>query len=131
MAEVSKHVQSRPNAAMGQGRGPFLHRRHLNESQRAMVAARVREHYAEGAKERMEAGKSPDGNAGGRGRKNPPSKRAEGLDRRQSEASEKAGAALNVSRQSVDRARAVIQHGTPELVAAVEQGAVSVAAAAT
>lgn len=75
-----------------------LHRRHLTESQRAMVAARLANLQAP--------------NSGAR------------------EAVTSAADALNVSPRSVDAARAVEAKGTPELVAAVEKGEVSVSAAA-
>jgi hypothetical protein len=73
-----------------------------------MVAARLRPYYEERAKERQESGKSADGEAGGRGRKTLGPKEPKVLTGPKSRASEEAGLALNVSRQSVDRARAVI-----------------------
>jgi hypothetical protein len=83
-----------------------LHRRHLDESQRAMVATKLatlqnghNQHSHEGA---------PIGAAS------------------QLEAAEM----LNVSRRSVQRARDVVDHGAPELQQAVERGEVSVSAAA-
>lgn len=89
-----------------------LHRRHLNESQRAMVAAKI-------------------------------ANLAEGRPRDKSDApllgetaqicavsQEAAADLLNVSRRSVQAARAVKSEGAPELVEAVEQGRVSVSAAA-
>jgi N6-adenosine-specific RNA methylase IME4 len=80
-----------------------LKRRHLSESQRAMVAAKlanwetgVNQHSAGGA--------------------NLPAHKAADM--------------LNVSERSVKTARAVHDHGAPELVAAVESGKASVSAAA-
>ena len=92
----------------------------LSESQRAMVAARVREHYVEAAKERQRAGGSVGGQAAhGKVRANWPTPPEREL---KSRASEEAGAALNVSRQSVDRARVVQEKGVPELAKKVEAG---------
>lgn len=81
-----------------------LHRRHLNESQRAMVAARV-------------------SNLGrGRPIENPS---IEGIT--QATAAE----LLNVGRASVERARKVQDSGVPELAEAVDSGKVAVSTAAT
>ena len=76
-----------------------LHRRHLNESQRAMVASRIAD---------LELG----GN-----------QHDEGV------SIDTASEMLNVGRTSVARARKVQDQGAPELVEAVESGAVSVNAA--
>lgn len=81
-----------------------LHRRHLDESQRAMVAGRLAN---------LPAGR--------------PSETASIEAITQTQAAE----LLNVSRPSVQRAREVIERGAPELVQAVERGEVSVSAAAT
>ncbi|MDD5037055.1 MAG: ParB/RepB/Spo0J family partition protein [Methylococcaceae bacterium] len=108
-----------------------LHHRHLNEAQRAMVAARVRPHFEKLAKERQEAGKSADGQAGGRGHKKtlgPIGPKV--LRELKSRASEEAGMALNVSRRSVDRARVVQGEGVPELAKKVEAGEMSLSKAA-
>jgi ParB-like chromosome segregation protein Spo0J len=78
-----------------------LRRRHLNESQRAMVAAKLAT---------LRDGQRAD--------------LVEGLP------IGRASALLNVGERSVARAREVIDHGAPELVSAVERGAVSVSAAA-
>lgn len=80
-----------------------LKRRHLNESQRAMAAAKV----ATLGDGQTKAG-APIGAAS------------------QDDAAEM----LNVGRRSVQRAQQVQDHGTPELVDAVERGEVSVSAAA-
>lgn len=78
-----------------------LHRRHLNESQRAMVAGRL--------------ANIQHGEVGGGHEK------AEG-----SIDLSAAAALLNVSKPSVKRARAVQEKGTSELVACVESGAIAV-----
>lgn len=79
-----------------------LHRRHLSESQRAMVAARLAT-MARGANQH-----------------------AQSCAPSQSDAADM----LQVSRRTVQSAREVADHGAPELVAAVDQGRVSVSAAA-
>ena len=79
-----------------------LHRRHLDESQRAMVAAKIAT-LPKGANQHVQICT--------------PSR-------------EKAAELLNVSTRTVASARKVLDEGAPELVAAVERGAVSVSAAA-
>jgi len=78
-----------------------LKRRHLSESQRAMVAAKLA-NLKDGQRADLVEGL--------------PIGRASGL--------------LNVGERTVARAREVREHGVPELVEAVERGTVSVAAAA-
>jgi N6-adenosine-specific RNA methylase IME4/ParB-like chromosome segregation protein Spo0J len=78
-----------------------LRRRHLSESQRAMVAAKLAT---------LKDGQRAD--------------LVEGLP------IGRASEMLNVGERSVARAREVQEHGAPELIHAVEQGAVSVSAAA-
>lgn len=80
-----------------------LHRRHLNESQRAMVAARLAD---------MPSHRPDDKSAN--------------LQTSQAEAA----TLVNVSQRSVASAKAVQEKGTPELVRAVEQGHLPVSAAA-
>jgi hypothetical protein len=97
-----------------------LHRRHLTESQRAMVAGRLKELYAPAAKERQRGARTrrknveanlPQDNAAGRARAI-------------------AAAAVNVSARTVEHACAVLAGGSQELVAAVEAGQVRVSKAA-
>ena len=83
-----------------------LRRRHLDESQRALVAARLEQLKHGGDR------KSDDQDANWH------------LDRQD------AASLLNVGVRSVARAAEVRDHGAPELVRAVEQGAVSISAAA-
>jgi hypothetical protein len=85
-----------------------LHRRHLNESQRAMVAGRL-------AKLLMTKEKNSAAN----------------LQRRSvGRICEKAARQVNVSPRLVAYAIKVLDHGCPELIAAVESGAFKVSAAA-
>lgn len=93
-----------------------FHRRHLNASQRAMVAARAKNYYAEQAKERMLAGKKSDPSAN--------------LHQGNGKANEHAGAAVKVSGSSVAHASNVLKSGNEELVKAVESGRMSVSRAA-
>jgi ParB/Sulfiredoxin domain len=79
-----------------------LHRRHLNESQRSMIAAKLSS-LKLGANQHTKEGPSI----------------------------EEASKRLNVGKASVERARKVIDDGDPELVKAVEQNKVRVSAAAT
>ena len=75
----------------------------------SMVAARLREYYAKAAKERQ---REHGGTAPGR-EKNTSAQKGHSVEESPSLASEQAGAALGVSRRSVDRARMVNKNGTP------------------
>jgi hypothetical protein len=98
-----------------------LHRRHLNTSQLAMVAARARELYDEQAKERQRA-------SGGNHKQKAV---VENLPQPEStKARDAAGKAVGVSGRSVDFAKKVIEQGTPELVKAVDEGKMAVSTAA-
>jgi hypothetical protein len=81
-----------------------LHRRHLDASQRAMIAARLAT-MRQGERTDL----APNGATS------------------QTDAAER----LDVGRRTVQRAATVLNEGVPELVAAVEQGKVPVSAAAT
>lgn len=85
-----------------------LKRRHLTESQRAMVAAKL--------------AKMPAGN--------PNFKQANLPDSAPAATNAQAASMLSVSERSIKTAKQVQEHGTPELVHAVETGKVSVSAAA-
>lgn len=91
-----------------------LHRRHLTESQRAMVAAKL-ESYRHGGSRRGDGATDQEANLP-----------VESIALTRSEAAEIA----KVSPRSVTSARAVLDHGAPELVAQVEQGGIAVSAAA-
>lgn len=90
-----------------------LHRRHLTDSQRATIAAKI----AERAVGKRAPFHDPEPSPYGEASDLPPSR-------------EQAAELLNVSPRQVDRARQVIKHGTESLKAAVESGAVPVATAA-
>lgn len=86
-----------------------LHRRHLTESQRAAVAAKLAN---------MKRG-------------NPEFSKPANLPDCATEVSQaQAAEMLNVSERSVRTAKTVLEHGAPELMAAVESGEVAVSAAA-
>jgi len=123
-AEVKpEKVQVNPDDPVAYVLSLNLHRRHLSESQRAMIGARAREQYEKAAKERKtgrpKKSASPDAHIsdlprqpGDRGR-----------------ASTQAGKAVGVSPASIDRARHVLDSGKPELINAVDTGEMSVAKA--
>lgn len=92
-----------------------LHRRHLTESQRAMVAARI-------------ANMAPGDNQFSGGGANLPD--LLGKTAKASVPVSEAADMLNVSERSVKAARAVQREAVPELIAAVESGAVAVSTAA-
>ena len=94
-----------------------LKRRHLDETQRAMIGARAEPMFAEEAALRV----------GGR-----PAKGTANLPEvSKGEAREKAAQQVNVSPRSVQAAKTVLADGTPELVAACDAGKVAVSVAAT
>lgn len=102
-----------------------IHRRHLTDGQRAMLAARALPLYEAPAKERQ---KEHGGTAPGVSKTlvaNLPEVMPAETTRARTEAAE----AFGVSPRSVQSAKAVVTRGTPELVQAVESGAVAVSAA--
>jgi ParB-like chromosome segregation protein Spo0J len=98
-----------------------LLRRHLSESQRAMLGARLKHAYAAKARERRRSVLK-------RGRENPVG--ANLRQRGKGRASDQAAAAVGVSGRSVDHATRVFSHGAESLVEAVEQGRIKVSTAA-
>ncbi len=108
-----------------------LHRRHLSESQRSMVAARVRSLYQKRAKHRQSEGGKRGGKLAGRGRPKTTADRVpENLPEACRDSRDQAGAALKVSGKSVDHATTVLTKGSRELQQAVDSGQVSVSRAA-
>lgn len=98
-----------------------LHRRHLNDSQRAMIAARSRDFWRERAKDRQKQHGATVGQN---------STSAQLSLSESGKWTEDAGRALNVGAESVRRAAKVVDHGSPTLKAMVECGDVAVSAAA-
>lgn len=84
-----------------------INRRHLTDSQRAMVAAKIAKLDR---RDTLIQNRSADGRNG--------------------LSTAEAAATLNVSERNVERARVIVRDGAPELVAAVETGEVAVTAAA-
>ena len=100
-----------------------LHRRHLTEAQRSMVAGEIKKVYSKQAKERQ---KEHGGTAPGKKKTLP-----ENLPEvNKGDARDKAAEALNVSGRSVDHASKVIEKGSKLLNEAVKQGEVAVSTAA-
>jgi N6-adenosine-specific RNA methylase IME4 len=97
-----------------------LHRRHLDESQRAMVGARAKPLFEAEAAARQR---------GGQGGILLPANLPEAIGAR-GEAREHAAAQVSVSPRSVEHASKVLAHGAPALVAAVDRGEVAVSTAA-
>ena len=87
-----------------------LHRRQLDKSQRAIIAAKAREMYAQQAK--------------GRKKRKPKSVVAKVPPQKREKARDAAGKALGVSGRYVDMASAVLKSGDVELIAAVDSGAI-------
>lgn len=98
-----------------------LHRRHLEVSQRAMIAAKAKDYYAAQAKARQEAGKrTPEVvETSTRGQVSVNGK-----------ARDQAGAAARVSGRTVDKAARVRKEGIPALGKLVEAGSLDVTTAA-
>jgi ParB-like chromosome segregation protein Spo0J len=94
-----------------------LHRRHLDETQRAMVGGRALGVYEKQAKERQS-------------KLNGKSQLSDNCHEAKGRASNKAGEAAKVSGRSVDRAAKVLASGSKELIAACDRGEVAVSAAA-
>lgn len=88
-------------------------RRHLTAAQLAMLGVKLKPKYEEAAKERMKSGK-----------KHPMDSNPQGTAR------DLAAKAVGVSGRTVADAETVIKQGVPELVTAMETGAVGVQAAA-
>jgi len=102
--------------------GRNLHRRHLTNQQRAVVAAKAKELLVEEAKGRRSENLKQNKAA------------TDGLDPGHRSAGRSAAVAaetLKVSRDAVNKASKIIKDGDPELVAAVEHETVSLDAAAT
>lgn len=97
-----------------------IHRRHLDSSQRAVVAAKLKPIFEAQAAKRQKAGKNQH-------TKRVPENLPEAS---KGDARDKAGQAMNVSGKSVDMAAKVIAKAVPEITQAVERGEVAVSAAA-
>ena len=83
-----------------------LHRRHLNESQRALVGAKLKPFFEEEARQRKVSGKRAD----------------LGANLHQGRSSESAANLVNVSPRSIATATAVLKAGASELVGLVDKG---------
>jgi ParB-like chromosome segregation protein Spo0J len=92
-----------------------LHRRHLDTSQKSMVAAKARGWYDQQAKERQ---------------KRKPKSVPENLPEQKADARDDAGKAVGVSGKTVDHATTVLERGSKPLQQAVDAGKIPVSSAA-
>ena len=114
-------IDVEPPDPIAYGKSLNLHRRHLTESQRSMVAARAKELYAAKAKERQKATLK-------RGDKAPDPENVP--EREKGDARDQAGAEFGVSGRTVDHASKVLDKGSKPLQDAVDRGEVAVSTAA-
>lgn len=98
-----------------------LHRRHLTETQRGLIGARIKEEYAKLAKERQRehGGTAPGKNTCGKSATSDSGK-----------ARDQAGAAVGVSGKTVDYGTKLLHGGCPELIAAADADQVAISTAA-
>lgn len=99
-----------------------LHRRHLNQSQKAVIALKVEERYAAEAKERQ---RDHGGTAPGRPKESLPEILPEVSGPSVTESRERAGKALGVSGRYVSDAKKVAEEA-PEMLSKIESGELSV-----
>lgn len=102
-----------------------LRRRHLDTSQRAMVAARTLDYHRAKARERQR-----EGQEAGRSAQHGGLAQICAEPTKERKAAEDAARTVNVSPRTVEHAAKVIEAGVPELVKAVEKGEIAVSAAA-
>lgn len=107
-----------------------LHRRHLKESQRAMVAAKLKKMLEPEAKERQRKGGGDKKSKAAKPQKSVVANLPQAISNGQ-KTRDQAAALLNVSGKSVDHAATVLEAGSKQLVQAVELGEVAVSKAAS
>lgn len=105
-----------------------LHRRHLDTSQRSMIAGRIRGIYDEEAKQRQKESGGDRKSQKAKSKsvvENLPQPKKPGKKSR-----DRAAEQVGVSGKSVDMASKVLRDGTPELASAVDSGEIAVSRAA-
>ena len=127
LAGVEPWVETRDDANVGDSPARFvlslnLLRRHLDESQRAMVGARAKPLFEAEATARQRGGQG--------GILLSANLREATIAAQPGKASSHAAAQVSVSPRSVEHAAKVLAHGAPALVAAVDRGEVAVSTAA-
>jgi len=102
-----------------------LHRRHLNETQRGVIAQKSIEFYERAAKERQHDGQV----AGGKARHTECSSEATSPQSRVPQSRDEAGAAVGVGGRTVGRVKEAMKTGIPTLIKAMEAGKITAGAA--